>query len=75
MPEIGLDDEPISPVSREETVTNKNPKSTISTAATQVDPVEHRGQRPAAAGLRIKPQEDPDGRDQQQRAQQNDPHR
>ncbi len=29
MPEMGFDDEPISPVSREETVTNKNPKTTI----------------------------------------------
>src|SRR5580698_4709278 len=26
IPEMGFDDEPISPVSREETVTNKNPK-------------------------------------------------
>ena len=33
MPEIGLDDEPISPVSRDETVTNRNPKTMISTAA------------------------------------------
>ena len=32
MPEIGLEDEPISPVSREETVTNRKPKITISTA-------------------------------------------
>src|SRR5438270_3361310 len=31
IPEIGLDDEPITPVIRELTVTNKNPKSTIST--------------------------------------------
>src|SRR5664280_2461226 len=29
MPEIGLLDEPISPVKREETVTNRKPKSTI----------------------------------------------
>ena len=29
MPEIGLDDEPITPVIRELTVTNRNPKSTI----------------------------------------------
>src|SRR2546421_11446298 len=29
MPEIGFDDEPISPVSRDETVTNRNPKPTI----------------------------------------------
>ena len=34
MPEIGFDDEPISPVSRDETVTNRNPNSTISTAPT-----------------------------------------
>ena len=33
MPEIGFDDEPISPVSRDETVTNRKPKSTIITAA------------------------------------------
>ena len=32
MPEMGLDEEPISPVSREETVTNRNPNTTISTA-------------------------------------------
>ncbi len=29
MPEIGFDDEPTSPVSREETVTNKKPKTRI----------------------------------------------
>jgi hypothetical protein len=29
MPEMGLEDEPISPVSRDETVTNKNPNTTI----------------------------------------------
>src|SRR5436853_16528 len=29
IPEIGFDDEPTSPVSRDETVTNKNPKMTI----------------------------------------------
>ena len=33
MPEMGLLDEPISPVSREETVTNRKPNSTMSTAA------------------------------------------
>src|SRR5438445_308178 len=27
MPEIGLDDEPISPVRRDDTVTNRNPKT------------------------------------------------
>jgi len=32
--EMGLDDDPISPVSREETVTNKKPSSTINTAPT-----------------------------------------
>ena len=40
MPDIGLLDEPISPVKREETVTKRKPKSTISAAAarfTQVD--------------------------------------
>ena len=36
IPEIGFDEEPISPVSREETVTNRKPKSTISTAATRL---------------------------------------
>src|ERR1700722_11878945 len=35
MPEMGLDDEPISPVSREETVTNKNPKTTMRIAPSQ----------------------------------------
>src|SRR5204862_2252856 len=29
MPEIGLEDDPISPVSREETVTNRKPNATI----------------------------------------------
>src|SRR5512138_3216702 len=33
MPEIGLDDEPIRPVIRDDTVTKKKPKMTISTAA------------------------------------------
>ena len=32
IPEIGFDDEPISPVSREETVTNRKPKMMISRA-------------------------------------------
>src|SRR6185503_17273241 len=32
MPEMGLDDDPISPVNRDETVTKRNPNSTISTA-------------------------------------------
>ncbi len=35
MPEIGLDDEPITPVIRELTVTNRNPNNTIMTAADQ----------------------------------------
>src|SRR5262249_56018704 len=29
IPEIGFDDDPISPVNRDDTVTNKNPKATI----------------------------------------------
>ena len=32
MPEMGLELEPISPVKREETVTNRNPNRTIKTA-------------------------------------------
>src|SRR5437764_13894498 len=32
MPEIGFDDEPISPVRRDETVTNRKPNTTISRA-------------------------------------------
>ena len=32
MPEIGFEEEPISPVSREETVTNRNPNTRIMTA-------------------------------------------
>src|SRR6478672_8365877 len=32
MPEIGFDDDPISPVSRDDTVTNKNPNKITSTA-------------------------------------------
>src|ERR1051325_8264795 len=34
MPEIGFDDEPISPVSRDDTVTNRKPNATIKTAPT-----------------------------------------
>src|SRR5215471_15585713 len=33
MPEIGFDDDPMSPVMRDETVTKKKPKMTMSTAA------------------------------------------
>src|SRR5262249_61019482 len=33
IPEIGLDDVPINPVMREDTVTNRNPKTTTSRAA------------------------------------------
>ena len=33
MPEMGLEDVPIRPVIREETVTNRKPKTTTSTAA------------------------------------------
>src|SRR5688500_19067286 len=32
MPEIGFDDEPTSPVRREDTVTNRKPKATMSNA-------------------------------------------
>jgi hypothetical protein len=32
MPEIGFDDDPISPVMREDTVTKRNPKQTINIA-------------------------------------------
>src|SRR5688572_33328264 len=32
MPEIGFDDDPTSPVSRDETVTNRNPRMIISNA-------------------------------------------
>ena len=32
MPEMGLDDEPISPVRRDDTVTNKNPNTAMSSA-------------------------------------------
>src|SRR5580765_3023233 len=34
MPEIGFEDEPISPVNRDETVTNRNPNSRMSSAPT-----------------------------------------
>jgi hypothetical protein len=33
IPEIGFDEDPISPVMRDDTVTKKNPKTTIRTAA------------------------------------------
>ena len=32
IPEVGVEDEPISPVSRDDTVTNRNPKATMSRA-------------------------------------------
>src|SRR6266581_3355296 len=35
IPEMGFDDEPISPVSREETVTKRKPNSTIRNAPSQ----------------------------------------
>src|SRR5215472_17146997 len=35
IPDIGLDEEPISPVRREETVTKRNPKMTIRIAPSQ----------------------------------------
>src|ERR1051325_10680746 len=38
MPEIGVDDEPTSPVSREETVTNRKPKAMISSNVATVMP-------------------------------------
>ena len=38
MPEIGFDDEPISPQIRDETVTKKNPKSMMSSADGNVMP-------------------------------------
>src|SRR6516165_3244506 len=36
IPEIGFDEESISPVSRDETVTNRNPNATIRTAPTML---------------------------------------
>ena len=36
IPEIGFDDDPTSPVSREETVTNRKPKATINMAPTML---------------------------------------
>jgi hypothetical protein len=36
MPETGLLDAPTSPINREDTVTNRNPNSTMSTAAAKV---------------------------------------
>src|SRR5579862_1801081 len=36
MPEIGFDEEPISPVNRDDTVTNRNPNATMSTAPTML---------------------------------------
>ena len=38
MPEIGFDDEPISPVMRLDTVTKRKPNSTMRTAPSEVDP-------------------------------------
>ncbi len=38
MPEIGFDEEPISPVSRDDTVTKRKPNRTISSEATRLTP-------------------------------------
>src|SRR5437879_624363 len=38
MPEMGLDDEPISPVKRDETVTKRKPNSTTRTAPKMAEP-------------------------------------
>src|SRR5688572_23435387 len=43
IPEIGLDDDPISPTMRDETVTKKKPKITTSTEATKLPCVGSRG--------------------------------
>ena len=37
MPEIGFDEEPISPVSRDETVTNRKPNATIRIAPSSIE--------------------------------------
>src|ERR1022692_2330976 len=39
MPEIGFDEDPISPVSRDETVTKRKPKTTMRTAPTSLVPI------------------------------------
>src|SRR3954467_1733559 len=43
MPEIGLEDDPIRPTMREDTVTKKKPKTTTSTDATTLPCVGRRG--------------------------------
>ena len=63
MPEIGLDDEPISPVSRDETVTNRNPNSTIMAAADEAErreaQAERRGEAIAATSAEAAEHHDP----------------
>ena len=39
IPEIGFDDEPMSPTMRDETVTKKKPKTTIRTASRSLPPI------------------------------------
>ncbi len=57
MPEIGLDEEPISPVRREETVTNRKPNRTISSGAqdVHVQRVGHQDRPPPAPQGRSPP--------------------
>ena len=45
MPEIGFDDEPTSPVNREDTVTNRNPNSKIISAPEQAPQAQAKPQR------------------------------
>ncbi len=40
MPEMGFEEEPISPVNRDETVTKRNPNKTISTAAMRLERIQ-----------------------------------
>ena len=75
MPEIGFDDEPISPVRRDETVTNRNPKSTISTAAARLTQFNDCRERELPPASRVQPQKGPNGQHQEQRSKQNDSHR
>ena len=73
MPEMGFDEDPISPVRRADTTTNKKPKSTIRTAAARV--ISNEVGRHTAAALRVKHRKGPNSRNQSQAAEKDRPHR
>ena len=65
MPEMGFEDDPISPVNLDDTVTNRNPNNTMSTAAIKIRPIKQCRPGETSAGLGIHSQKSPNGRNQQ----------